>query len=154
MATNLGSNFFQDYSVPKKIYEQEPKNNKRNNNSLAIITRNNLSKLNIVLISFVFILMAIEALIYSHSVQVAINANQLQSEITTIREKNYMLNVELAKAKELANVENNAVNKQKMRLAESNEIHYLMMPNLSIDKSYLITKLPVKERRLSSPIGY
>ena len=167
MATNLGTNFLQEYSVSKKKYtgkfQEEVILPKKENvvvespsvSTIQLpIVRKQLTKLNISLISFVFFLMMVEAFIYSHNVQSEVNANRLQSEITKIRETNYLLNVELAKSKELHNVEKVATSKYKMRAAESNEINYLPMPSNITDKSSLITKVNPVERKLEIPVGY
>lgn len=167
MATNLGTNFLQEYSVTKKKYTSNLKEevflpNKENtvvekslvNNLHLPIVKTQLTKLNIFLISCVFFLMIVEAFIYSHNVQSGVNANRLQSEITKIRETNYILNVELAKVKELNNIEKIASNKYKMRAAESSEINYLPMPSNITDKSSLITKIAPTERKVDIPVGY
>lgn len=113
-----------------------------------------LTKMNVFLISTVFCLLTAESVIYFHSVQTGINANKLQADINKLREDNDFLKVELANSKELAKVENVAINALQMKPADSSKISYLAMPNQVTDKQYLVTNISPKEKRVFVPVGY
>jgi cell division protein FtsL len=117
-------------------------------------TRKNYSKLTLSLISASFFLLAGEALIYFHSVQVQKNSNFLQSNIIEMKEQNYRLNVELAKTSELSKVEEVAQEKLQMKPSLTAKINYLILPEQVVSKEYLVTKVFPAPKKLSIPIGY
>ncbi len=117
-------------------------------------TRKKYSRLTMNLISSAFILLAGEASIYFHSVIVQKNSNLLQSQIIEMKEQDYRLNVELAKAKELTKVEKVAVNDLQMKPSINSKINYLILPEQVTNKEYLITRVSPEKRRLSINIGY
>jgi len=66
--------------------------------------------------------------VYFHSVQTEMESNKIQQEIIMMKESNYKLNVSLAVSKNLAKVENVALNSLKMKSADTTEINFLMLP--------------------------
>lgn len=120
----------------------------------APLTRKKYSKFTISLICSAFILLAGQAVIYFHSVQVQKNSIMMQSKIIEMKEQNYRFNVELAKTKELTKVEMIAQKDLQMKPSLSSKINYLILPENVTNKEYLITKVFPEPKQLSINIGY
>ena len=164
MASNLNTVLY-EYPV-NQVYEPIAYNNTIQETKPVIIpvsepvkpaktaVKRNYSKFTTVLIFASFTLLATEAIIYFHSVQVGINANKLQNTIVQAKEQNYIFNVELAKTKELSKVENIAINELKMKPSSNSEISYLKLPALVTDKEYLITSVLPEPKKINILTGY
>jgi hypothetical protein len=147
---------FETVKVTPRRNEAKPKIHVKEKVKPEIVpaTRRNYSKFTISLISAAFILLAGEATIYFHSVQVQKTSNQVQGKIIEMKEQNYRLNVELAKAKELSKVEHIAETDLQMQPSLNSKINYLILPEQDTNKEFLITKVYPVEKKLSINIGY
>lgn len=160
MASNLEVNVFdyvQTFNNSIKVQPKpQTKTEKRKSTETVIVKgiRKPLTKLNISLMAVVFSLLAIESIIYFHSVQAGINANKLQTEINKMREANDFLKVDLANSKELAKVEKVAVNALLMTPADSGKINYLPLPQVIKDQALYVTNIAPKDKEVSVPVGY
>lgn len=90
--------------------------------------RTKISGLNFYLSLTSVILLIFLSGVYFHSVQTEMESNKIQQEIIRMKENNYKLNVSLAISKNLAKVENIALNSLKMKSADTTEINFLMLP--------------------------
>lgn len=164
MASNLDVNIF-DYVAPfnnNNIQVQPkkqvtPKTSVRTKTRDSVIikgTKKPLTKLNIFMMAMVFSLLAIESVIYFHSVQAGVGANKLQTEINKVRESNDFLRVDLANLKELSKIEKLAVSGLGMTTANSEKINYLPLPKHDQAINLNITNIAPKEKEVLVPVGY
>ena len=139
---------------PKKVSVTKPLKRQVRETVIVKGIRKPLTKLNIFMMFMIFSLLATESVIYFHSVQAGVTANKLQSEINKIREANDFLKVELANSKELAKVENIAVNSLGMTLSENEKINYLPLPQQKKDIASYTTTISPKDKEVLVPVGY
>ena len=161
MASNLEINVF-NYAKPlsninvKNNQSAKTKTDKRPVSQTVILkgTKKPLSKLNIFMMSAIILLLTVESIIYFHSVQAGIIANQLQVEINKTREESDFLKVELAKSKELNKVEKIALNVLSMKSAENGKINYLPLPEVVKNQALYVTNIAPKDKEVATPVGY
>lgn len=164
MASNLEVKIF-DYVAPfnntsiqvqpKSQETVQPVTKKKVREAIIVKgTKKPLSKLNIFMMAMVFSLLAIESVIYFHSVQAGVGANKLQSEINKLRESNDFLRVDLANLKELSKIEKIAVSGLGMTPATSEKINYLPLPKHDQSVNLNITSIAPTEKEVLVPVGY